>query len=172
MGFGFAALTIICLVALVGPLLWAPRLMRLPVVVGELLIGIAVGQTGLAWLDPADVTFSFLASVGFLLVMLVAGTHVPIHDPALRAGLPQGLLRAAVVGAVAVVEADVVADADVVVLYLFPVVVLVVAAAALAAADSVGVALAVVAVALAAAAQAVRGNLLSTLSAQLSTKKY
>lgn len=101
MGFGFAALALICAVALLGPLLSVPKLVRLPVVVGELLVGIVVGQTGFGWLDSTDPTFAFLASMGFLMVMLVAGTHVPIRDPAIRAGLRTGLVRALLIGAVA-----------------------------------------------------------------------
>lgn len=98
----FTALALICLVALVGPLLSVPRLVRLPVVVGELLVGVLVGSTGLGWLDETEPTFQFLASTGFLLVMLVAGTHVPVRDPGLRAGMAAGLLRAVVVGVLSV----------------------------------------------------------------------
>lgn len=98
----FAALALICLVALMGPLLSLPRLVRLPVVVGELAVGIVIGQTGLGWLDHADPTFSFLASMGFLMVMLVAGTHVPVRDPAMRAGFRTGLVRALFIGVASV----------------------------------------------------------------------
>jgi Kef-type K+ transport system membrane component KefB len=43
-----------------------------------------------------------LADVGFALVMFVAGTHVPVRDHRLRPALRVGVVRAAVVGAVAV----------------------------------------------------------------------
>lgn len=97
----FAALALICLVALVGPLLSVPRVIRLPMVVGELAVGVVIGQTGFGWLDYRDPTFSFVASVGFLLVMLLAGSHVPVREPAMRAGLITGLVRAALIGAAA-----------------------------------------------------------------------
>ena len=43
------------------------------------------GGTGFGWLDTTDRTFSFLADIGFALVMFVAGSHVPVRDPILRA---------------------------------------------------------------------------------------
>lgn len=99
---GFATLALISLVAILGPVLSLSRWLHLPVVVGELLVGIVLGQTGLQVLHPSDPTFSFLGQVGFALVMFVAGTHVPVRDPALRAGLRWGLTRAVAVGVLAV----------------------------------------------------------------------
>lgn len=99
---GFAALALISLVAILGPILSLSRWLHLPVVIGELVVGIVLGQTGLRVLHPSDPTLSFLGEVGFALVMFVAGTHVPVRDPALRAGLPWGLTRAVAVGVLAV----------------------------------------------------------------------
>ncbi len=48
-------------------------------------------------LHTGEPGFAFLAQVGFALVMFVAGTHVPLRDPALRAGTRPGLLRAVAV---------------------------------------------------------------------------
>ncbi|WP_313885688.1 cation:proton antiporter [Fodinicola feengrottensis] len=61
-----------------------------------------VGRTGLQWVDPTEPVLSFLASAGFALVMLVAGSHVPLRDPALRVALRRGALLAAGVGVLAV----------------------------------------------------------------------
>lgn len=97
----FAQLALICLVAVLGPLLSLPRAVRLPVVIGELVVGLALGQTGARVLDPNDGTFAFLADVGFALVMFVAGTHVPVRDKALRTGAPIGVARAVAVGVLA-----------------------------------------------------------------------
>ncbi len=99
---GFGTLALISLVALLGPLLSLPRRFHLPVVIGELVVGIVLGQTGLQVLHAGDPTFGFLGQVGFALVMFVAGTHVPVRDPALRAGLPRGLTRAVAVGVLSV----------------------------------------------------------------------
>ncbi|EWT00967.1 Na+/H+ antiporter [Intrasporangium oryzae NRRL B-24470] len=107
---GFGTLALICLVALLGPILSLPRWLHLPVVIGELLVGILLGQTGFGVVHADDPTFAFLAEVGFALVMFVAGTHLPLRDPALRAGLPRGLTRAVGVGLLAVPVAWLVAE--------------------------------------------------------------
>jgi len=95
----FAVLAVIVLAGLVGPLLAMPRRWQVPVVVGELFMGIMLGRTGLGYLDASDDKFSFLAEVGFGLVMFVAGTHVPVHDVGLRRSLARGTSRAVLVGA-------------------------------------------------------------------------
>jgi Kef-type K+ transport system membrane component KefB len=98
----FATLALICLVGIAGPVLAVPPRWGLPVVVGELLVGIAFGPMGLAQLHPTQPTFAFVANVGFALVMFVAGSHVPVGDRRLRQALPVGVLRAVVVGLVSV----------------------------------------------------------------------
>ena len=92
-------LAVIVLAGLVGPLLAYPQGWHVPVVVGELFVGIVLGRTGLGYLNAADPTFSFLAEVGFGLVMFVAGTHVPVRDHGLQGSLGTGTARAALVGA-------------------------------------------------------------------------
>jgi Kef-type K+ transport system membrane component KefB len=98
----FALLALICLAGIAGPLLAVSRRWGVPVVVGELLVGIAFGPMGWGDLRPAEPTFSFLADVGFALVMFVAGSHVPIRDRRLRQALPVGVARALGVGVVSV----------------------------------------------------------------------
>jgi Kef-type K+ transport system membrane component KefB len=98
----FLDLAVVCAVALAGPLLATPRHWHLPVVLGELLAGVVLGATGFGVLEAGEPTFSFLGSCGFVLVMFVAGTHVPVRDPRLRTALRTGVLRAVVVGVVAV----------------------------------------------------------------------
>ncbi|WP_125568980.1 cation:proton antiporter [Nocardioides baekrokdamisoli] len=97
----FAQLSVICLVAILGPLLAFPRAWHLPVVLGELLAGIALGRTGVHYLHSDNATFAFLADIGFALVMFVAGTHVPVRDPAIRPALKSGIVRAVVVAVIA-----------------------------------------------------------------------
>jgi Kef-type K+ transport system membrane component KefB len=97
----FLDLAIVCTVALAGPLLATPKRWHLPVVLGELLAGVLLGASGFGVLDASDPTFTFLGSCGFVLVMFVAGTHVPVRDPRLRTALGTGAARAALVGAVA-----------------------------------------------------------------------
>lgn len=97
----FATLALVVVVGLLGPLLVLPRGLRLPVILGELAAGIVIGSTGLRLVDPADATFTFLADIGFALVMFVAGSHVPIRDPRILHSLRTGALRAVAVGVIA-----------------------------------------------------------------------
>jgi Kef-type K+ transport system membrane component KefB len=108
-GVDFATLALIALVGILGPLLAIPRRWPLPVVLGELIGGIALGRTGLGVLHPANPTFAFLADVGFALVMFVAGSHVPVGDPQLSAALGVGAGRALAVGLISVPLAWVIA---------------------------------------------------------------
>ena len=98
----FAALAVIGLIGIFGPLLALPVRWHVPVVISELLAGVLLGRTGIGYLHAGDPTFTLLAEVGFALVMFVAGTHVPMRDPALRPALRVGASRAVVVGVVAV----------------------------------------------------------------------
>jgi Kef-type K+ transport system membrane component KefB len=90
------------LVSLAGPLLAAVPRWRVPVVVGELLIGAVIGRSGLGWAHPSDPVFTFLAEAGFALVMMVAGTHVPIRDARLRGALARGTLLTLAIAALSV----------------------------------------------------------------------
>lgn len=98
-----ATLALICAVAILGPVLSLQRFLRMPVVVGELAVGLALGATGLRVLDASDATFTFLGDeIGFALIMFVAGSHVPIRSPGLRRGLRAGLGRALAIGVLSV----------------------------------------------------------------------
>ena len=99
--FGFGTLALLVVAGLLGPLLASVPRLRVPAVVGELLVGILLGKTGLGVIDHANPTFELLANIGFALVMFVVGTHVPIRDAAMRSAVPAALLRAVLVGAVA-----------------------------------------------------------------------
>ena len=70
----FGTLAVIAAAGLVGPLLALRTGWRLPIVLGELLAGIALGKTGIGWLDSDDPTFTFMADIGFALVMFVANS--------------------------------------------------------------------------------------------------
>ena len=107
----FFQLALIATVALLGPLLALPRKWHLPVVLGQLLAGIVIGRTGLGLVDSSDPTFTFVADVGFALIMFVAGTHVPVRDKAIRPALGSGALRAGVAAVLAAVVGVVIAFA-------------------------------------------------------------
>jgi Kef-type K+ transport system membrane component KefB len=97
----FLQLAIVSIAALAGPLLAAPQRWHVPVMVGELLVGVLLGATGFRILDAGEPVFSFLASIGFALIMFVAGSHVPVRDPHVRSALGAGFLRFLLVAAAA-----------------------------------------------------------------------
>ncbi len=92
----FGQLTVIVLGGLAGPLLSASRKFVIPVVVGELLAGIALGKTGAGLIKPDDPTIAFLANIGFAVLMMVAGMHVPLRNRALLSSLRRGAIAVAV----------------------------------------------------------------------------
>jgi len=96
------AMAIVLLAGLAGPLLATPKKTRIPIVVGEIVLGVVVGRTGFGWVNADEPVLSYVASAGFALVMLVAGSHVPLRDAALRIAAGKGALLAALVGVLAV----------------------------------------------------------------------
>jgi Kef-type K+ transport system membrane component KefB len=88
----FGQLTLIILAGLCGPLLSSWRRVMVPVVVGELLAGIALGRTGAGLVKPDDPTIAFLGNIGFAVLMMVAGMHVPLRNRALLGSLRRGVL--------------------------------------------------------------------------------
>jgi Kef-type K+ transport system membrane component KefB len=91
----FGQLTLIILAGLCGPLLSASRRVLVPVVVGELLAGVALGKTGAGLVKANDPTISFLGNIGFAMLMMVAGMHVPLRDRALVGSLGRGAVAVA-----------------------------------------------------------------------------
>jgi Kef-type K+ transport system membrane component KefB len=102
-GFGFDTLALLVVIGMAGPLLTMIPRLAVPVIVGELAAGMLIGKTGFDIVDTTDPTFVLLANIGFALVMFVVGTHVPVRDTSLRAGVPKAILRAVLVGVVAAV---------------------------------------------------------------------
>lgn len=86
----FGQLTLIVLAGLGGPLISASRRVLVPVVVGELLAGIALGKTGAGLIKASDPTVAFLGNIGFAVLMMVAGMHVPLRNRALLSSLRRG----------------------------------------------------------------------------------
>lgn len=105
----FSTLALVTVLGLAGPLLAARTSWHIPIVLGPLAAGILFGATGFQVLDAGEPTFAFLADIGFALTMFVAGTHVPVRDPAVRSALGKGAIRAAAVGVLAVGVAAVLA---------------------------------------------------------------
>ncbi|WP_345764182.1 cation:proton antiporter [Diaminobutyricibacter sp. McL0608] len=96
----FVTLAIVSVAALAGPLLALKKSWHIPIVVGELFVGILLGATGLHIVDAHDPILSFLAELGFALVMFVAGSRVPVRDAAVRSAVGAGLIRLVVVAGI------------------------------------------------------------------------
>lgn len=101
----FAALALVMAAGLVGPMLASAHRFAPPVIVGEIAAGVAIGSSGLKWVDPANPLVNGLANIGFALLMFVVGTHLPVRDLRLRSSLAVGAAVAATVGTLAVVAA-------------------------------------------------------------------
>ncbi len=102
MSLSFGILLAIVLAGLGGPLLGLSERRFVPVVIGEIAAGVIVGKTGLEIVDPGDPTIAFLGEVGFAMLMLTVGMHLPLRDPRLAASLRGGAVLAAIVGVLAV----------------------------------------------------------------------
>jgi Kef-type K+ transport system membrane component KefB len=106
----FSTLLLVGVVAVLGPLLALPQRWRIPVVIGELVGGIAIGSSGFGLVRATDPTFTFMADLGFGLTMFVAGSNVPVRDARLRPALLTGFLRVLAVGVAAAILGVVLAD--------------------------------------------------------------
>ncbi len=88
----FGQLTLIILAGLAGPLLGASRTLSIPVVVGELLAGVALGKTGARLIKADNTTIAFLGNMGFAVLMMEAGMRVPLRNKALLGSLRRGAI--------------------------------------------------------------------------------
>lgn len=61
---------------LAGPLFRASKFLSIPVAVGEIFVGIILGKSWLGVVPVGDPTLRLLASIGFALLMLTAGSHI------------------------------------------------------------------------------------------------
>lgn len=100
MSFGTLALIGLC--GFAGPLLAAGGRGAIPVVVGELMAGILLGRTGLQAINTDNATLSFLAEIGFAMLMFAVGMSVPLREEGLKESLGRGAIAAAVVAVIAV----------------------------------------------------------------------
>ncbi len=74
----------------------------IPVVVGEILAGIVVGPAVLGTVHPANATISTLGEIGFAMLMLTVGMHLPLSDRRLASAARKGGLLAGIVCVLAV----------------------------------------------------------------------
>ena len=93
----FTDLAVITAIALLGPLLSGVRRLAIPAVIGELIGGALIGNTGIRLIDPSSGSFPAFYALGFAMLMLEAGSQVDIRSPALRRSLARGSVTFAVV---------------------------------------------------------------------------
>jgi Kef-type K+ transport system membrane component KefB len=76
-----------------GPLLALPKHFHVPVAVGEIIVGVIFGASGLRKVPLHNSTFSLIASFGFALVMMVAGSSIDVQGIVKHPVLKTALLR-------------------------------------------------------------------------------
>jgi Kef-type K+ transport system membrane component KefB len=89
---GFTNLLVVCVVALLAPLTlgFAPRV-RVPAVVLEIVAGVALGPSGLDWVE-VDLPVSIVAVLGLAFLLFLAGLEIDVHR------LRGAVLRLALIG--------------------------------------------------------------------------
>jgi Kef-type K+ transport system membrane component KefB len=98
----FETLLVIVLAGLGGPLLGVAGRRFVPVVIGEIVAGILVGPEVLGAVNPANTTIAFLGNIGFAMLMLTVGMHLPLRDRRLAGALRDGGLLAGIVCVLAI----------------------------------------------------------------------
>jgi Kef-type K+ transport system membrane component KefB len=98
----YAALLVIVLAGLAGPLSSSGRSPLVPSIVGEIVAGAVLGRTGFGIIDPTTPDNGFLYALGFAMLMLVAGSHVQLRGPAMISGARPAAAAFAVVALLAV----------------------------------------------------------------------
>jgi Kef-type K+ transport system membrane component KefB len=86
----FTQVAILVIAALLGPLLAAGRKPLAPVLVGELIGGALVGNTGFHLISAGSQPFPAFFTLGFAMLMLGAGTEVDLASKELRDGAIRG----------------------------------------------------------------------------------
>ncbi len=97
----FGTLLVIVLAGLGGPLLGLSGRRFVPIVIGEIVAGIIVGPSVLEGVNPDNATISFLGEIGFAMLMLTVGMHLPLRDRRLTEALEGGAILAAIVAVLA-----------------------------------------------------------------------
>jgi Kef-type K+ transport system membrane component KefB len=86
----FTPLALLVLAGLLGIVLSAGKRPLAPVLVGELLAGVVIGNTGLHLIDARAQPFPVFMSLGFLMLMLVSGMKVDLASAQMLAGARRG----------------------------------------------------------------------------------
>ena len=72
-------MALVLLLGLAGPLLSLPRRFAIPVALGELLIGVIFGASGLRVINASSPNLQLITQIGFALVMMIAASHINLN---------------------------------------------------------------------------------------------
>ena len=98
---GFATLALLVAVGLAGPVLSAVPRLGAPLVIGEIAAGLVIGRSGFDLVAVDDPPLTLLSDIGFALLMLIVGTHLPLRRPGLRPALRRAAVAAALTAVLA-----------------------------------------------------------------------
>jgi Kef-type K+ transport system membrane component KefB/Trk K+ transport system NAD-binding subunit len=85
--FSFYPLLIVISLALVVPIVLSRfKRIRLPIVVGEIIVGILVGRSGLGWVQHHDMVLDLLSELGFVFLMFLSGMEIDFSSLGLTSG--------------------------------------------------------------------------------------
>ena len=77
----FASLLLVISLAFLVPVTLSRfKRFRLPIVVGEILVGILVGTSGLGWVNSHDPVLNLLAEFGFVFLMFLSGMEIDFSN--------------------------------------------------------------------------------------------
>lgn len=77
---------------LIGPLLRSSRVFSLPIAVGEIFVGAVLGTSGLGVVPVDDPSLRTFATIGFVLLMLTAGSHIDYRSVTKKANVAKSVL--------------------------------------------------------------------------------
>jgi len=107
----YGTLALVVAIGLLGPLFaLLPIRVAPPVVIGEIAAGVLFGKTGTGTIVATQPTLSFLADIGFALLMFIVATRLPLRDERLRRSARRGILAVALAVAISIALSPVVAS--------------------------------------------------------------
>ena len=98
----FTTLAILVAAGLIGPLLAAIPKFGPPLVVGEILAGLLIGKSGFNLVPNSDPALNLLSAIGFALLMLIVGTHLPLRQNELKPALGKAIAATGITAAIAI----------------------------------------------------------------------
>ncbi len=77
----FISLLVVVFLAFLVPVILAQfKNLRLPIVVGEILAGIIIGQSGFGLISPDEPILDFMAEFGFVFLMFISGLEIDFSN--------------------------------------------------------------------------------------------